>query len=71
MASKRPYDGPDPWTIRQTRKMLELTQAQFAAEVGVQRVQVSLWETGKSRPSGPARKMIQEIQRRLLFGHPV
>jgi len=47
--------------IREHRTRLGLTQAQFAARIGVISVTVCRWETGVSRPSHLALAKIREI----------
>jgi DNA-binding transcriptional regulator YiaG len=44
---------------------LGLTQEQFAAKVGVTFSTVNRWESGKSKPSPLALKMIEKLARRV------
>ena len=37
-------------TVRSTRRMLGVTQAQFAKLVGVSQITISFWETGRTNP---------------------
>lgn len=47
--------------IRAIRYRLGMTQVEFAKHVGTDQTVVSAWETGKSKPSGPARKLISML----------
>lgn len=47
--------------VRKLRDKLRMTQAQLASEIGVDQSTVSLWETGHSRPRGPALKLLTFI----------
>jgi DNA-binding transcriptional regulator YiaG len=53
-----------PVDVAAIRQELGLSQAAFGEKVGVDQSTVSLWETGKSDPRGPARnwmlKLLQE-----------
>jgi putative transcriptional regulator len=51
--------------IRDLRSKLGLTQEQFAAKVGVTFSTVNRWESGKSKPSPLALKMIEKLARRV------
>jgi len=44
--------------VKALREHLGETQAEFAGRFGVDQGTVSNWETRKSRPSGPARKLM-------------
>ena len=50
--------------IRGLRSMLDLTQEQFAAKVGVTFSTVNRWERGKSKPSPLAMRRIEELMER-------
>jgi DNA-binding transcriptional regulator YiaG len=50
--------------VKSIRNDLKLSQAQFAAEVGVDQGTVSNWENEKTSPSGPARKILEKLRRR-------
>lgn len=39
----------------------ELSQAQLAELLGVEQATISRWETGKSKPSGPALVLLKQI----------
>ena len=44
--------------IRETRKVLGMTQNVFAMTIGVSRKTVESWETGRYMPDGAARRLI-------------
>jgi len=48
--------------IRNLRNDIGLTQAMFAAVIGVSTKTVEAWETGTNRPIGPARRMLSLIR---------
>jgi len=48
--------------IKEIRNNAGLTQAMFAAIIGVSQKTVEAWESGTNRPIGPARRMISIIQ---------
>jgi DNA-binding transcriptional regulator YiaG len=50
--------------VRKLREDLGMTQAQLAAEVGVDQSTVSLWETTETKPRGPALKLLAMIEAR-------
>lgn len=47
-----PIADISPQEIEALRKALEMTQEEFAEELGVQRTAVAHWEKGIRRPSG-------------------
>lgn len=49
--------------IRELRQHLELTQEQFAAELGVTCSSVNRWENGRSKPLPLAMRKIEEVLR--------
>ncbi len=49
----------DPEALRNLRRRLDLTQEEFAAELGIKRSRLANWETGKSRPSAEARERLR------------
>jgi len=49
------------------RTELGLSQAQLAELLGIDQSSISNWETGKTKPSGPSRMLLQ----RLLAEHRV
>jgi len=50
-------------TVKNLRAVLNLTQEQFAAKLGVTVSTVNRWENGKGKPSPLARIRIQEFWR--------
>lgn len=48
--------------IKNIRNNIGLTQAMFAAVIGVSTKTVEAWEAGTNRPIGPARRMLSLIQ---------
>ncbi|MCZ7642306.1 MAG: helix-turn-helix domain-containing protein [Pseudorhodoplanes sp.] len=55
-------DG-DASYARSVRAATKLTQAEFAARIGVPIETVRNWEQGKRRPRGPARALLKLIER--------
>lgn len=51
--------------IRNLRTKLELTQEQFAAQVGVTWSTVNRWENGRGKPSPLAMRQIEDLQEKL------
>jgi putative transcriptional regulator len=47
--------------IKSLRESLGQTQAEFAANLGVDQGTVSNWEKRKTKPSGPARKIMRTL----------
>lgn len=47
--------------VRQVRRRLKLSQAQFAARFGFAPASVKNWEQGRTRPDGPARVLLAVI----------
>ncbi|TMJ82501.1 MAG: helix-turn-helix domain-containing protein [Alphaproteobacteria bacterium] len=54
--------GPDAAYARGVRARTKLTQAQFAARIGVPLETVRNWEQGKRSPRGPARALLKVIE---------
>ena len=50
-----------PKQIKALRKKHSMTQEQFARSVGVSMRTVSLWETGKSKPSQLAVAVLERV----------
>lgn len=50
-----------PAQLRRIRKVLRLTQAELAAQLGVERVTVTRWELGERRISEPIARLLQRI----------
>jgi putative transcriptional regulator len=55
--------SPDAAYARHVRARTKLTQAQFAASIGVPIETVRNWEQGKRSPRGPARALLKVIER--------
>ena len=55
-------------SIKQLRKVMGLTQAQFAEELGVRRQTVSEWETGVYEPERSTAKHLERIAQQQNFG---
>jgi putative transcriptional regulator len=64
-----PRDGaaragqPDAAYARKIRARTKLTQAEFAARIGVPIETVRNWEQGKRSPRGPARALLKVLER--------
>jgi DNA-binding transcriptional regulator YiaG len=54
-----------PKQIKTMRKKLALTQQQLAEMIGAQRVTVSRWEIGMSKPQGANLKALKELAAKL------
>ena len=54
-------DDFTPQRIKQIRKELRLTQAQFAAKIGCSKQTVSYWEQGRRTPGGTAATAIRYL----------
>lgn len=48
--------------IRVLREKFKLTQTELAYRIGVNQVTVSRWESGRSKPSSMARKLLRMLQ---------
>jgi putative transcriptional regulator len=57
-AQRRPL-RPDAEFARRVRSQVRLTQAEFAARIGVPIETVRNWEQGKRSPRGPARALLK------------
>lgn len=60
---KRPFRPED---IRRIRKANHVSQAAFAAILGIGKTTVQQWEQGQKRPSGPAQRLLDLIDRKGL-----
>ncbi len=58
-----PGPQPDAAYARGVRARTKLTQAQFAARIGVPIETVRNWEQGKRSPRGPARALLKVIDK--------
>jgi putative transcriptional regulator len=56
-------DAPDAAYARGVRARTNLTQAEFAARIGVPIDTVRNWEQGKRSPRGPARALLKVIDK--------
>jgi putative transcriptional regulator len=56
-------EGADAVYARSVRARTKLTQAQFAARIGVPIETVRNWEQGKRSPRGPARALLKVIDK--------
>jgi putative transcriptional regulator len=56
-------DAPDAVYARGVRARTNLTQAEFAARIGVPIDTVRNWEQGKRSPRGPARALLKVIDK--------
>lgn len=52
---------PTRRTIRQTRKLLGMTQAELAGRIGISQVQLSNWENGRYRPRKANKRKFEEL----------
>ena len=48
--------------VKELRKRLGLTQDEFAVQLGVAPFTVRRWESGKTKPSRMAQKLLKEIE---------
>ncbi|MFH1011829.1 MAG: helix-turn-helix domain-containing protein [bacterium] len=55
----------DPNRIRELRLSLNLTQENFAHEIGVTFATVNRWENGRTTPNKVAQKVLHQLERRL------
>lgn len=60
---KRPFRPED---IRRIRKANHVSQAVFAAILGIGKTTVQQWEQGQKKPSGPAQRLLDLIDRKGL-----
>ena len=49
--------------VKEIRKKLGLTQDDFAFQLGVTPMTVRRWESGKTKPSRMARRLLEEISK--------
>ena len=68
MKASRVFSYPDiaaaPGKIKATRKKLKLSQAQFAALIGVPKGTLLGWEQGRRKPNGTARALLTVAAKR-------
>lgn len=53
--------------VKPLREAQGLTQEQFAEQLGVSRVLVTHWETGRQIPRGPAAILLAQLKGRLAL----
>lgn len=63
LPSKRSFQPDD---IRRIRMANHVSQAVFAAILGIGKTTVQQWEQGQKRPSGPAQRLLDLIDRKGL-----
>jgi putative transcriptional regulator len=61
LPTKRPEAGATMPAVRDLRQRFRLTQAEFAAKLGVPLDTIRNWEQGKRAPRGPARALLAVI----------
>jgi DNA-binding transcriptional regulator YiaG len=65
-----PTGDPARDRIIDLRRRLNLSQAALGARLGITESAVRAWETGLAAPSGPAAKLIEQLERRTGRGKP-
>ena len=63
LPTKRPLQAED---IRRIRMANHVSQAVFAAILGIGKTTVQQWEQGQKKPSGPAQRLLDIIDRKGL-----
>jgi len=63
LPSKHPFQ---PEEIRRIRMANHVSQAVFAAILGIGKTTVQQWEQGQKKPSGPAQRLLDLIDRKGL-----
>ena len=58
-------DGFDREKIRQLRQNLNMTQENFAHEIGVTFATVNRWENGRTTPNKVAQKVLKLLEKKL------
>lgn len=59
-------DAPTPGWVRTLREAMGLTQVALARRLGVDKLSVSRWECGRSRPGAPAVAGLRRLRRRAM-----
>ena len=54
---------PGPVDVRKVRERLGMSQAEFAAQFGISPATLRNWEQGRRQPEGPARVLLNIIDR--------
>lgn len=62
LADELPPYGPDD--VRRIRQKTQMSQAVFAKLLGTRVKTVQKWEQGQSKPSGPARRLLDVVDRK-------
>lgn len=57
---------PSPGFVTSLREALGMTQAEFAEQLGVDKMTVSRWERGTLRPSAESLAAIEELRRKAV-----
>lgn len=68
MTVKKPIVVNQPWVgkfILELRLLMQLTQEQFAAHLGVTLSSISRWERGLSKPSPLAMQKVEEMLKQM------
>ena len=55
----------DQHRIRELRRNLNMTQENFAHEIGVTFATVNRWENGRTQPNKVAQKVLKQLERKL------
>jgi putative transcriptional regulator len=63
LPKKRPYQPSDILRIRTAN---HVSQAVFAAMLGIGKTTVQQWEQGQKKPSGPAQRLLDLVDRKGL-----
>lgn len=58
-------DQFDQHRIRELRRNLNMTQENFAHEIGVTFATVNRWENGRTQPNKVAQKVLKQLERKL------
>ena len=61
---KVPVEPISMQDVREVRQAAHLTQAKFAAVLGVNPITIRFWENGQRNPDGMARKVIRLLKAR-------
>jgi len=62
-ARKHVVRVPGPISVRRVRQRLRMSQDEFAAQFGISPATVRNWEQGRRQPEGPARVLLNIIER--------
>ena len=54
---------PGPMNVKKVRRRLRMSQGQFAAQFGISPATLKNWEQGRRQPEGPARVLLNIIDR--------